>query len=124
MRKNNSSWVNSTIKKSSENLRKWYPELKTTYNDERKKHLKLTERVKRDYYQQKIMGSDKGFQAKVLADDGIEVVEPHEVANTLGSYFKDAPLETIAQMGCTSETDELGADAEFSGSFSSRNIRS
>ncbi|KAL3287690.1 hypothetical protein HHI36_002157 [Cryptolaemus montrouzieri] len=52
-----------------------------------------------------------------LVDDGIEVVQPHEVANSLGSYFRDAPLEPIAQMGCTGKVDELGADEEFSGSF-------
>lgn len=118
---NQNRWINSNVIRSSENLKTLYgfkvsnPCFTNKYNEEKRKHRKLIENTKKEYYRNKIFKSDNLSKAvwgvvndltnrkKTMSNIEIKfnddvISDPDSVSNSFNTFFKNAPYETVKKI--------------------------
>lgn len=114
----NKKWVDNQVKISSIKLKDLhvlknvYPELKSVYKKEKKKHNMLVKSTKKIYYQNKINNSDNPAKSawnivsemsnktkqkhNIIIQENDQIINNQtEVANAFNIFFKNAPLDII-----------------------------
>ena len=119
--KHDKNWVNDSVKASSLKLKdlfvlkNTYPDLKSTYKIEKKKHNILINSTKKLYYQNKINNSDNPTRSawKIVAElsnrkkysktisimnNGDLIENQKEVAAAFNTFFINAPINILKQI--------------------------